>query len=234
MPIHIIIAGNASNFVVFSIPIVISVIIYVVLNKEVRRGKRDWTRSTRSDHAGHFIATNEPLEGAVGQQSLGTTAETCPTPSILYLRVLNPLMLMGRETKWLNVAWCCQVATTAAWGPRSKAWSNPSASSQVQRLKQCWGQWRPTWWCSCSSLPTLSSISSHHCTERLPQPSSLRRSSSSCFPPSPSSQTLVQSRTLSNFTWKIWWNNRPNISSMQPQRVGPFFVSSEPETGHKG
>jgi len=40
MPVHIIIAGNASNFIVFSFPIVVSVVVYVVLTKEVQRRKR--------------------------------------------------------------------------------------------------------------------------------------------------------------------------------------------------
>ena len=40
MPVHIIIAGNASNFIVFSIPIVVSVVVYLVLTKEVQRRRQ--------------------------------------------------------------------------------------------------------------------------------------------------------------------------------------------------
>jgi hypothetical protein len=41
MPTHIIVIGNVCNFIVFSIPIVISIIMYIILTKEVQRRKSE-------------------------------------------------------------------------------------------------------------------------------------------------------------------------------------------------
>jgi hypothetical protein len=41
MPTHIIIIGNISNFTVFSTPIIISLVMYVILNREVQQRKQD-------------------------------------------------------------------------------------------------------------------------------------------------------------------------------------------------
>jgi hypothetical protein len=45
MPTHIIIIANVSNVTVFSIPIIVSVVMYAVLAREVRRRKQESARS---------------------------------------------------------------------------------------------------------------------------------------------------------------------------------------------
>jgi len=70
MPTHIIVVGNISNFTVFSTPIIISVVVYVILTKDVQQRKQEQGPENFSIQTVHSAGTrNENRESSISNTS---------------------------------------------------------------------------------------------------------------------------------------------------------------------
>ncbi len=70
MPTHIIVIGNISNFTIFSTPIIISVVVYVILTREVQCRKEEQVPEIFSIQTVHSAGTrNENRESSISNTS---------------------------------------------------------------------------------------------------------------------------------------------------------------------
>jgi hypothetical protein len=98
MPTHIIIIGNVSNFVIFSAPIVVSIVMYVILTREVQRKKTESGPEVLSIRTAHSADSQgrERNSSTNHSSDVGPFDDILPYPLNAVQESVGPNQVQGR------------------------------------------------------------------------------------------------------------------------------------------